>query len=129
LQPFNLYLVCILYMQITSNINIFGNWNILEGRWSGKCQNFNWIMDALAFWNCRLMLYIQISGCAWHWNWFVYTILRSFSKEQTSNLQSHVFLHCMLLVSEKYFRDLLSTCTACKLCKPHWVNCLVLTVL
>ena len=44
-------------------------------------------------------------------------ILRYFNKEQTSNLQSHVFLRCMLLVSEKYLGDLLSTCTACKLCK------------
>jgi hypothetical protein len=72
-----------------------------------------------------ITVYIQSSGRAWHWNWFVYTILRYFSKEQTSNLQSHVFLRCMLLVSETYFRDLLSTCTACK----RWVNCLVLTVL
>jgi hypothetical protein len=83
-------------------------------------------MDALASWNCRLLLYNLVD---------VYDIeiglstqfLRYFSKEQTSNLQSHVFLRCMLLVSEKYIaylRDLLSTCTACKLCK-RWVNCLV----
>jgi hypothetical protein len=44
-------------MHITSNINTFGKRNTLEGRWSGKCQNFNWIMDALASWNCRLLLY------------------------------------------------------------------------
>jgi hypothetical protein len=78
------------YMHITSNINTFGKRNTLEGRWSGKCQNFNWIMDALASWNCRLQLH-SFSGRAWHWNWFVYTILRYFSKEQTSNLQSHCF--------------------------------------
>jgi hypothetical protein len=86
-------------MHITSNINTFGKRNTLEGRWSGKCQNFNWIMDALASWNCPITV-IHSSGRAWHWNWFVYTILRYFSKEQTSNLQSHVFLRCMLLVSE-----------------------------
>jgi hypothetical protein len=57
LQPFNLYLVCIAYTYITSNINTFGKRNTLEGRWSGKCRNFNWMIDALASWNCRLLLY------------------------------------------------------------------------
>ena len=44
-------------MHITSNINTFGKRNTLEGRGSGKCQNFDWVMDALASWNCRLLLY------------------------------------------------------------------------
>jgi hypothetical protein len=53
----SIYIWSVSYMHITSNINTFGKQNALEGRWSGKCQNFNWIMDALASWNCRLLLY------------------------------------------------------------------------
>jgi hypothetical protein len=43
----SIYIWSVSYMHITSNINTLGKRNTLEGRWSGKFQNFNWIMDAL----------------------------------------------------------------------------------
>jgi hypothetical protein len=64
LQLFNLILVCSLHAYITSNTNTFGKQDTLEGRWSGKCWNFNWIVEALASWNCQLLLYnlVDVTG-------------------------------------------------------------------
>jgi hypothetical protein len=109
----SIYIWSVSYMHITSNINSFGKRNTLEGRGSGKCQNFDWVMDALASWNCRLLLYslvdVQTLKLVCLHNFEI------FQQRTNFKFTTPCVFTLYVLVSEKYLRDLLSTCTACKL--------------